>query len=340
MSVVCTNQCVYIFSSIASCHLSPDCPYGVVFCLPSCLPVRLVSRLSCQHFVLFFWIINILDLYLKPLVILLHLDSTHLMAEPDRNRFWYHDVYVLLSFFKFTVIWMLCFLFFGFKVFQGFSSLSFCPFTTLKVISKSGWSLSLCQRLFKTNCNSRKQTHEVWLHYSGYLAPFRAQDALTQRCPVWSLPFVKSLCLELKAHFSQVTSVTAFDSLPLFSNQKRVSVWVSLKACLEIGSTSLYTHQTGTVCNLTGSRSSQPSSNWAPDVFCFWVWMYHFAVCEQHMSQCVMCMWNTIAQSICLFALQQHIFTVHDIIYPSDVLMIISFSPSAKETPLSATQQP
>lgn len=88
----------------------------------------------------------------------------------------------------------------------------------------------------------------------------------------------------------QVTSATAFDSQPLFSNQKRVSVWVSLKACPEIGSISLYTHQTGTVCNLTGSRSSYPSSMaWATRVCvseCVWRVRTSVLLCAVYITAC------------------------------------------------------
>lgn len=60
---------------------------------------------------------------------------------------------------------------------------------------------------------------------------------------VWIWPFLKSGCLELRT-LVQVTSAMAFDS-SMFSNQKRVSVCVSLKACPEIGSISLYARRKG-----------------------------------------------------------------------------------------------
>lgn len=174
---------------------------------------------------------------------------------------------------------------------------------------------------------------------SGYICQFALlclRNKMLQRGLVWIWSFLKSWCLELRT-LVQVTSATAFDS-SLFSNQKRVSVWVSLKACPEIGSISLYTRRTGTVCNLTGSRSSYLSSMDLALYACVWVCAC-VGVCGVWVQNYVLCLWNTRAQSATL-SLQtsymtspQHIFTVYDIIYPLDILIIISFSPAAKETP-------
>lgn len=113
---------------------------------------------------------------------------------------------------------------------------------------------------------------------SGYVC----QPALEQDASEGSLFGVGVLCRAgvwgCGHALSRVTSATAFDSPSLFSNHKRVSVWVSLKACPEIWSMSLYSRPTGTACDLTGSRSSCPSSmdpatcvcvsGWVCVVFC------------------------------------------------------------------------
>ena len=124
------------------------------------------------------------------------------------------------------------------------------------------------------------------------------------------------LCEELVfralSTLAQVTSATAFDSPPLFSNQKRVSVWVSLKVRPEIGSISLYTGWTGTVYNLTGSRSSFPSSIDSATRVCICVWVMcgctpmfcalcvtfcYIAVLVKHYSPKCHFLWNRLARS-------------------------------------------
>lgn len=133
-----------------------------------------------------------------------------------------------------------------FKGSLGFSSSSSWPLTALEVISKLNCSLSMCHWLFKTivtldtkGMKSGYICQAVLRRFfgTGCLDGVLFGVGLLWRDSVWS-------CERVAA---QVTPATAFDSPSLFANQKRVSVWVSLKACPEIGSFSLYACRTGTV---------------------------------------------------------------------------------------------
>lgn len=143
-------------------------------------------------------------------------------------------------------------------------------------------SLSICHVVLETNCNSRKVHKGTKSGCVCQAALWSSRNEMLLRGLVWICSFLKSWCLELRT-LVQVTSATAFDS-SLFSNQKRVSVWLSLKACPEIGSISVYARRTGTVRDLTRSRSSCPSSVDLAVYLCVWCVVFGcttmFCACE------------------------------------------------------------